>query len=65
MAFAKGNGAFVVAELCEKVCKEGGDAERAMMRSWFSDDIRAQIEQGDAKGKNVLLEKLNALFGSH
>jgi pumilio homology domain family member 6 len=61
VAFAKGGGAFVVAELCETIRKEGGEAEMATVRSWFDDDARTQIDQGDTKGRDVLLKNLDAL----
>lgn len=58
----EGNGAFVVAELCETLVR---DTERTTARqkvkSWFGDDVRKAIEAGEAKGRKVLLEKLGLL----
>ena len=60
----EGNGAFVVAELCgaligDDVGKEGG--EREEVKRWFNEDVRREIEEGEAKGKKVLLEKIALL----
>lgn len=61
---AQGSGAFLVAELCERVMKEGTDEDKKLLKSWFGDDIRKKIEKGDTKGKNILLEKVDALRSS-
>jgi len=52
------NGAFVVAELCAAL--EDGDA-KAQLRKWFSKSVRKEIENGEGKGKKVLLDKLDSL----
>lgn len=64
----QGNGAFVIAELCEELAREDGSQEgsdkgtaRKKLRGWFGADVRARVENGDAKGKKVLLEKLAIL----
>jgi pumilio homology domain family member 6 len=60
----EGNGAFVVAELCGALIGDGGgkeDGERDEVKGWFSEDVRIEIEEGRAKGKKVLLEKLALL----
>jgi pumilio homology domain family member 6 len=61
------NGAFVVAELCEALMI-GGDArkggERERVKGWFAGGggvRRKTVEDGSAKGKKVLLEKLERL----
>lgn len=61
LAMAQGSGAFLVAELCERVTKDGNDEDKKTLKAWFGGDVRKKIEQGDVKGKNVLLEKLDAL----
>lgn len=58
------NGAFLVAELCQALLG-GGDKEskdgRAKLKQWFTSSILKTIESGDAKGKQVLLDKLGQL----
>jgi len=54
-----GNGAFVVAELCERIRIEGAGEERATLKSWFK--ATETIERCDAKGKRVLLESVSKL----
>ncbi|EPQ51495.1 ARM repeat-containing protein [Gloeophyllum trabeum ATCC 11539] len=61
LAMAKGNGAFVVAELLERVKAEGSDELRKEVRAWFSGQVKKEIEGADMKGKKVLLEKIDAL----
>ncbi|KAL0959125.1 hypothetical protein HGRIS_014419 [Hohenbuehelia grisea] len=60
----EGNGAFVVAELCEALCGDGADqddAARAQVKGWFGPEAIREVENGTAKGKKVLLEKIAAL----
>ena len=57
----KGNGAFVVAELCEALVRGEQEEGRQTLKKWFGEDVRKEIEGSDVKGKNVLLEKLAAL----
>lgn len=69
LGMAMGGGAFVIAELCERL--RGGEqhadddeetkALRAEVKGWFGKGEIAKIEASEAKGKNVLLEKLAAL----
>lgn len=61
LAMAKGNGAFMVAELCERIREEGSNEEKTMLKDWFSGEVMREIEEGDAKGKKVLVEKVTAL----
>ena len=61
LQIAKGNGAFVVAELCERIRVEGTDDERATLKTWFGEGALKDIEESDAKGKRVLLEKVSML----
>ena len=56
LKMATDNGAFVVAELCERIRAEGTDEEREALKAWFS-DIKA-IEWCAAKGKTVLLASI-------
>jgi len=58
LQMAKGDGAFVVAELCVRILERGSDEEKSSLKDWFQEaDIR-EIEESQAKGKKVLLEKL-------
>ena len=56
-----GNGAFVVAELCEALVRGELAEERVMMKEWFGENVVQEIEAGQAKGKRVLLEKIALL----
>jgi pumilio family protein 6 len=60
LRMAKGNGAFVIAELCERIRAEGTTEERAKLKGWF-EDVLKEIEESDAKGKKLLLEKVSIL----
>ncbi|RDB30018.1 Pumilio y domain family member 6 [Hypsizygus marmoreus] len=56
------NGAFVVAELCEAIMRETGrEGARRTIKGWFGEDVRKKVEDGEAKGKKVLLEKIALL----
>ncbi|KAF8228348.1 ARM repeat-containing protein [Tricholoma matsutake] len=57
------NGAFVVAELCGAlIVDDAGDGgEREEIKRWFDEDVRRALEEGRAKGKKVLLEKIALL----
>ncbi|TFK32301.1 armadillo-type protein [Crucibulum laeve] len=58
------NGLFVVAELCTSLVQddvEGGPLARQKVRGWFSSSVQKEIENGDAKGTKVLLEKIALL----
>ena len=60
VALAQGEGAFVVAALCEHLAS--GDApERAAVKGWFDAKTRKAIEGGGGKGVAVLLGSLEKL----
>ncbi|CCA67395.1 hypothetical protein PIIN_01226 [Serendipita indica DSM 11827] len=61
VAMAKGDGAFVVAELCERIEKEGSAADKGKLKKWFPRNVVGEIEHQDVKGASVLVEKLAAL----
>jgi pumilio family protein 6 len=61
IAIAQGDGAFVVAELLERIREEGSDEQKTEVRSWFDDSFVARMLDSEAKGKNVLVEKIKAL----
>lgn len=55
---AGGDGAFLVAELLERVSEEGSVDEKAAIKGWFKPDVKQTLESGEGKGKRVLLEKV-------
>ena len=62
----EGNGAFVVAELCGALIgddaeREPEGGEREEVKGWFNEGVQKEVEQGRAKGKKVLLEKIALL----
>lgn len=60
-AMARGDGAFVIAALCERVAEEGSAEEKAKVKSWFGKDLKEAIEKSSAKGSVVLLERIALL----
>ncbi|KAF8431574.1 hypothetical protein L210DRAFT_3633624 [Boletus edulis BED1] len=65
IAIAQGDGAFVVAQLLERIRQEGSDAQKTQVRGWFDDSFVARMKDSEGKGKNVLVEKIKALLGIH
>ncbi|KAH9475808.1 Pumilio homology domain family member 6 [Psilocybe cubensis] len=61
MCQGNGNGAFVVAELCEALIRAEASDGRRTLKAWFTDELVKEIEASEAKGKKVLLEKLALL----
>lgn len=57
VAMARGDGAFVIAALCERVAEEGPD-EKATVKSWFGSGVKAEIKKSGARGSAVLLDKV-------
>ncbi|KAG6884585.1 hypothetical protein C0993_009787 [Termitomyces sp. T159_Od127] len=59
----EGNGAFVVAEMCEALIRDGEKSGevRKEVKGWFGDEVREAVEGGQAKGRKVLLEKIASL----
>ncbi|KAH8107264.1 ARM repeat-containing protein [Phellopilus nigrolimitatus] len=60
-AVGQAGGAFVVGALAERVREEGTAEERGELRGWFGDEWRRAVEEGEVKGKKVLLDALDAL----
>ena len=58
LAMAKGSGAFVVAELVERVSAEGSDETKEELKEWIKHIGSAGDE---VKGWGVLMEKVEAL----
>jgi len=60
MCLGEGHGTFLVAELCDALIR-GDSPDRTKLKKWFDDKIKKTIKSEDVKGKQVLLEKLEAL----
>lgn len=60
VAMARGEGAFVVAAVCEQLA-QGESEQRKVLRSWFGGGERKAIAKTEGRGLGLLLEKLNAL----
>ena len=61
VAIAGGDGAFVVAELLQRVSEEGSESEKSAVKGWFGGDVRRNLQNGKGKGRKVLLEKVTKL----
>lgn len=63
VAMARGSGAFVVAELCNRVGAGGTGVERGLLRTWFADDgFSESILDKGPKGSTILLESIKNLL---
>jgi len=61
VALARGDGAFVVAEFLERVTEEGSEGEKKTVKGWFNGGVRRGLQNGEGKGRKVLLEKVAKL----
>lgn len=61
VGIARGDGAFVVAELLERVSEEGSENEKRTLNGWFGKDLISELETEEGKGRKVLLEKVAKL----
>jgi pumilio family protein 6 len=62
MCVGNGNGAFIVAELCEALLRGEQTYGRQKVKAWFgAPEVVQQLEESEVKGKAVLLEKLALL----
>ena len=62
---AQGHGAFVVAELCNRVNAEGTKEEKRLLQTWFTGGgISENIRDREMKGKSVLLESIKDLLST-
>lgn len=62
IAIARGDGAFVVAALCEQLTKDQDSiAEQKAISQWFTKTVRKEIADANGKGSTVLLEALQKL----
>lgn len=65
LAMAQRNGAFVVAELCNRVSAGSMGEEKGLLRTWFTEGgFYKSIQDGEMKGKRVLLESVDALLST-
>ena len=63
VAMAQGNGAFVIAELCNRVSAQGTREEKTLLQTWFTEGgVSKSIQEKEMKGKSVLLESIGALL---
>lgn len=59
---AKGSGAFVIAELVERLVEEGSQEDRASLKKVFGGrKVKEEIEDAKPKGWEVLCEKIDKL----
>ncbi|KAI0056139.1 ARM repeat-containing protein [Artomyces pyxidatus] len=61
LEMARGGGAFVVAELLQRVKAEGSEAEKKVLRGWFKGFAEGSQGAETVKGWKVLMEKVKAL----
>ena len=61
VAMAEGDGAFVVAALCEQLAEHADVPERKTVKGWFDAKTRKAVEEKGGKGVKVLLESLKKL----
>ncbi|KAJ8592557.1 ARM repeat-containing protein [Rhizopogon salebrosus TDB-379] len=61
VSMAGGEGAFVVAEFLQRITEEGNIQERHMVKNWFGESVVDSIKRSETKGRNILLEKIDAL----
>ncbi|GBE84550.1 ARM repeat-containing protein [Sparassis latifolia] len=60
VAMALGEGAFVVAAVCEQLATGDSD-ERTLLKSWFGRGVTQDISAAEGKGMGLLLEKIGML----
>jgi len=61
---ARGDGAFIVAELIERVCAEGSEEDRARLVKVFrkaAQEVRKDVESSRPRGWDVLVKKLELI----
>ncbi|KAA1477859.1 ARM repeat-containing protein [Dentipellis sp. KUC8613] len=61
LQIARGGGAFVVAELLERVKEQGSGQTKAEVKKWVKELGKDKAEGEGVKGWNVLMEKVEAL----
>jgi len=61
IAMAGGEGAFVIAEFLQRIIEDGSIEERRTVKNWFDEEVDDSMKKSETKGRNVLLEKIDAL----
>lgn len=61
VAMARGDGAFLVAELIERVSEDGSGEEKALVKGWFGKSMQDVLENEEKKGRAILLGKIAKL----
>lgn len=64
VGMAQGNGAFVIAELCRRISAEGTSEEKELLRTWFTEGADKGVRGKEVKGRDVLLNSIDALFSA-
>jgi len=56
----RGEGAFVIVEFLQQIREDGSIEERRTVKNWFDEEVVDRIKKSETKGRNVLLEKIDA-----
>jgi pumilio family protein 6 len=62
VSMAGGEGAFIIAEFLHRIREEGSADEKRTVKGWFGEDVVERLKKSETKGRNVLLDKINALL---
>lgn len=62
VSMAGGEGAFIIAEFLQRIKEEGSADEKQTVKGWFGGDVVEKLKKSETKGRNVLLDKINALL---
>jgi pumilio family protein 6 len=62
VSMAGGEGAFIIAEFLHRIKEEGSTDEKRTVKDWFGEDNVERLKKSETKGRNVLLDKINALL---
>ncbi|KAG1898767.1 armadillo-type protein [Suillus fuscotomentosus] len=62
VSMAGGEGAFIIAEFLQRIKEEGSADEKQTVKGWFGGDVVERLKKSETKGRNVLLDKINALL---
>ena len=63
VAMGQGSGAFVIAELCNRISVEGTKEEKRLLQMWFTEGGKS-IQGKEMKGKSVLLKSIDTLLST-
>ncbi|KAG2138425.1 armadillo-type protein [Suillus bovinus] len=62
VSMAGGEGAFIIAEFLQRIKEEGSADEKQTVKGWFGGNVAERLKKSETKGRNVLLDKINALL---